>query len=106
MSIKFGARAIKFEGGKARIVVPSKDKLPAVIDTLIAAVRAGRPVQPGCQDRIDRASQGRLIIIGRGRTCQPRLIPDARNLLGAARRIFCLSGATCSAWKLWTSLRC
>jgi hypothetical protein len=26
---------------KAGIVVPSKDKLPAVIDTLISAVRAG-----------------------------------------------------------------
>jgi hypothetical protein len=31
----------QFEKGKAGIVVPSKDKLPAVIDTLIAAVRAG-----------------------------------------------------------------
>jgi hypothetical protein len=41
MSIKFGAKHIEFEKGKAGIVVPSKDKLPAVIDTLIAAVRAG-----------------------------------------------------------------
>ena len=41
MSVKFGARPIEFERGKAGIVVPSKDKLPAVIDTLIAAVRAG-----------------------------------------------------------------
>jgi hypothetical protein len=31
----------KGEKGKAGIVVPSKDKLPTVIDTLIAAVRAG-----------------------------------------------------------------
>ena len=38
MSIKFGARPIEFEKGKASIV---EDKLPAVIDTLIAAVRAG-----------------------------------------------------------------
>jgi len=37
MSIKFGARAIEFEKGKAGIAVPSKDKLPGVIDTLIAA---------------------------------------------------------------------
>jgi hypothetical protein len=29
------------EKGNAGIVVPSKDKLPAVIDTLIAAVRSG-----------------------------------------------------------------
>ena len=41
MSIKFGARPIEFERGKAGIVVPSKERLPAVIDTLIAAVRAG-----------------------------------------------------------------
>ena len=41
MSIKFGARPIEFEKGKAGIAVPSKDKLPTVIDTLIAAVRGG-----------------------------------------------------------------
>lgn len=41
MSIKFGAKPIEFEKGKAGIVVGSKDKLPAVIDALIAAVRAG-----------------------------------------------------------------
>jgi hypothetical protein len=41
MSIKFGAKPIEFEKGKAGIVVPSKEKLPTVIDTLIAAVRAG-----------------------------------------------------------------
>src|ERR1700753_858073 len=41
MSIKFGSKPIEFEKGKAGIVVGSKEKLPAVIDTLIAAVRAG-----------------------------------------------------------------
>jgi hypothetical protein len=41
MSIKFGAKPIEFEKGKAGIAVPSKDKLPTVIDTLISAVRAG-----------------------------------------------------------------
>ena len=41
MAVKFGAKPIEFEKGKAGIVVPSKDKLPAVIDTLIAAVKAG-----------------------------------------------------------------
>ena len=41
MSVKFGAKPIEFEKGKAGIIVPSKDKLPAVIDTLISAVRAG-----------------------------------------------------------------
>jgi hypothetical protein len=43
MSVKFGARPIEFEKGKAGIVVGSKEKLPALIDTLIAAVRAGEP---------------------------------------------------------------
>jgi len=41
MSIKFGAKPVEFEKGKAGIVVGSKEKLPAVIDALIAAVRAG-----------------------------------------------------------------
>jgi hypothetical protein len=41
MSVKFGSKPIEFEKGKAGIVVGSKEKLPAVIDTLIAAVRAG-----------------------------------------------------------------
>jgi hypothetical protein len=39
--VMFGARPIEFEKGKAGIVVPSRDKLPAVIDILISAVRAG-----------------------------------------------------------------
>jgi hypothetical protein len=39
MSVKFGAKPIEFEKGKAGIVVPSKDRLPVVIDTLISAVR-------------------------------------------------------------------
>jgi hypothetical protein len=41
MSVKFGSKPIEFEKGKAGIVVGSKDKLPAVIDALIGAVRAG-----------------------------------------------------------------
>jgi hypothetical protein len=41
MSMKFGSKPLEFEKGKAGIIVPSKDKLAAVIDTLIAAVRAG-----------------------------------------------------------------
>lgn len=41
MSIKFGSRPVEFEKGKAGIVVGSKEKLPAVIDALIGAVRAG-----------------------------------------------------------------
>src|SRR4029077_16421255 len=38
MPTKLDAEPIEFEKGNAGIVVPSKDKLPAVIDTHIAAV--------------------------------------------------------------------
>lgn len=41
MSIKFGSKPVEFEKGKAGIAAPTKDKLLGVIDTLIAAVRAG-----------------------------------------------------------------
>lgn len=41
-AIKSGSKAIDFEKGKAAVVVPSLDKLPSVIDTLIAAVRSGQ----------------------------------------------------------------
>lgn len=40
-AIRLGSKAVEFEKGKAAIAVPSLDKLPAVIDTLIAAVRTG-----------------------------------------------------------------
>jgi hypothetical protein len=39
--VKSGLRPIEFEKGKPAIAVPSLEKLPAVIDTLIAAIRAG-----------------------------------------------------------------
>jgi Family of unknown function (DUF6641) len=39
--IRSGWKPIEFEKGKAAIAVPSLDKLPSVIDTLIAAVRNG-----------------------------------------------------------------
>jgi hypothetical protein len=41
MTVKVGSKRIEFEKGKAAIVVPSVEKLPSVIDTLIKAVRAG-----------------------------------------------------------------
>ncbi len=42
LAIYQGARAIEFERGKAGIAVPSRDKLPALIDQLIAAAQAGK----------------------------------------------------------------
>jgi hypothetical protein len=36
-----GFHPIEFQKGKSAISVPSLDKMPAVIDTVIAAVRAG-----------------------------------------------------------------
>ena len=56
MSIKFGARPIEFEKGKAGIAVPSKDKLPTVIDTLIAAVKAGE-----LDDLFSQAAKGNVV---------------------------------------------
>lgn len=40
-TVRSGSKAIEFEKGKAAVTVPTLDKLPAVIDTLIAAVRSG-----------------------------------------------------------------
>ena len=40
-TIRSSSKAIEFEKGKAAVAVSSLDKLPAVIDTLIAAVRDG-----------------------------------------------------------------
>jgi hypothetical protein len=42
MSIRFGGRPVEFEKGKSAVSVPSMDKLPAVITTLIEAVRGGQ----------------------------------------------------------------
>jgi hypothetical protein len=39
--IRAGRKPIEFEKGKSAIAVPSLEKLPSVIDTLIAAVRNG-----------------------------------------------------------------
>ena len=56
MSIKFGAKPVEFEKGKAGIVVGSKEKLPAVIDALIAAVRAGE-----LDDLFSQAAKARVV---------------------------------------------
>jgi hypothetical protein len=39
--VRSGLKPVEFEKGKAAIAVPSLDKLPSVIDTLITAVRNG-----------------------------------------------------------------
>lgn len=39
--IRAGQKPVEFEKGKSAIAVPSLEKLPSVIDTLIAAVRNG-----------------------------------------------------------------
>src|SRR5262249_49088392 len=41
LCIYYGTKPIEWEKGKAAIAVPSRDKLPALIDTLIAAAKAG-----------------------------------------------------------------
>jgi Family of unknown function (DUF6641) len=39
--VYYGTKPIEFEKGKPAIAVSSRDKLPALIDTLIAAAKAG-----------------------------------------------------------------
>ena len=39
--VRSGWKAIEFEKGRAAVAVPSLDKLPSIIDALIAAVRNG-----------------------------------------------------------------
>lgn len=56
MSVKFGSKPIEFEKGKAGIAVPSKDKLPTIINMLIEAVRAGE-----LDDLFTQASKSRPI---------------------------------------------
>ena len=41
LTVRYGFKTIEFEKGKAGIAVASKEKLIGVIDTLIAAVKAG-----------------------------------------------------------------
>jgi len=41
ISVYHGTKPIEFERGKAGIAVASKDKLPALIDALIAGVKDG-----------------------------------------------------------------
>lgn len=40
-SIRSGSKSVEFEKGKAAVAVSSLEKLPAVIDALIAATRSG-----------------------------------------------------------------
>ena len=40
-SVRVGSKPVEFERGKAGVLVGSKEKLPEVIDALIAAVRSG-----------------------------------------------------------------
>jgi hypothetical protein len=41
LCVYYGTKPIEFEKGKPAIAVSSRDKLPALIDTLIAAAKAG-----------------------------------------------------------------
>ena len=41
LTVRYGFKPIEFEKGKAGVTVPSKEKLVGVLDTMIAAVRAG-----------------------------------------------------------------
>ena len=49
--VRSGLKPIEFEKGKTAIAVPSLDKLPSVIDTLISAIRAGELDQQLAQSK-------------------------------------------------------
>ena len=55
-------KPLEFEKGKSAIAVPSLDKIPAVIDTLIAAVRNGeldeQLAQPAKSAQVRKAKGG------------------------------------------------
>lgn len=56
MSIKFGSRPVEFEKGKTGIMVQAKEKVAGVIDTLIAAVRAGE-----LDEHLNQAAKTRMV---------------------------------------------
>ena len=66
------SKPVEFEKGKAGIVVGSRERLPTVIDTLIAAVRAGE--LDGEYQSGREAAEGRLII---GRTAVVERLPPS-----------------------------
>jgi len=41
LCVYYGTKPVEFEKGKAAIAVPSRDKLPSLIDALISATKAG-----------------------------------------------------------------
>lgn len=56
LSVKFGSKPVEFEKGKAGVIVQSKDKLSGVVDTLIAAVRAGE-----LDEHLNQAAKARTV---------------------------------------------
>ena len=54
--VRSGLKPIEFEKGKAAIAVPSLDKLPSVIDTLITAVRSGE-----LDEQLVQGSKGEMV---------------------------------------------
>ena len=54
--VRVGQKALEFDKGKAAIAVSSLDKLPAVMDALMAAVRAGE-----LDDQLAQASKAATV---------------------------------------------
>lgn len=58
--IRVGPKPIEFDKGKTAVAVPSLDKLPALIDALIAAVRGGElddQLSQGSGQRVPRKAK-------------------------------------------------
>ena len=59
LSVRYGAKAMEFEKGKAAILLDSRDKLVPTLETLIAAVKAGELDSHLAQQSKERATAKR-----------------------------------------------
>jgi hypothetical protein len=58
--IRAGVKPLEFDKGKTAIAVASLDKLPAIIDTLIGAIRGGGCSAGAINKTADKAEAGTL----------------------------------------------
>ena len=73
LTVRYGFKHIEFEKGKAGIAVPSKEKLVSVIQTMIAAVRAGELDEMLAQQGRARGARRRNARVrSRGAACEKR----------------------------------
>ncbi len=90
LTVRVAQKPIEFEKGKAGIAVPSVEKLPSVIDTLITAIRNGEldeqlaqasKVFPTKKKNAGRAVAGRRPMVGLGHLLAPQRRKDLAKVL-------------------------